>query len=293
MSNTSHVTRTDCAEALLERQRDAPTPCVVAIHDAFDEADLGRTWDMTNGSLTIGRAPTNGVCIDHPSISQRHAEILRVEGDFFLFVDLGSKNGSFVNGKTVRDQRLASGDRITFCQTVLKFVIADPIERAYLDTMRRLATSDDLTGLANRRHLHALLARELRAAQRRTRPLSLLLLDVDDMGGANRRLGRAGGDDLLRRLADTVRASLRASDLAGRTGGDEIAIVLPATRIEEAHAVAEGIGQRIAAEIGVTASFGLAALAPDSDADHAALAHRAGERLARAKQTGRHAIVAG
>ncbi|TYT27242.1 diguanylate cyclase [Luteimonas viscosa] len=128
-----------------------------------------------------------------------------------------------------------------------------------------LSRTDSLTGLHVRRHWQALADRALHLRQTEGIPATLLLLDIDHFKAANDRHGHAVGDDVLRAVAEAIRAGLRESDDAGRYGGDEFGIVLHATPPGDARLVAEAIRREIrrigVAEMGdsrITASIGMA-----------------------------------
>lgn len=97
----------------------------------------------------------------------------------------------------------------------------------------KLAALDQLTGLYNRRSGEQRLAEEMSRAARYSRPLTLLLLDVDNLKQINDRLGHAAGDLLLTQFAERLQRAIRGSDLAVRLGGDEFMVLLPECRIEE------------------------------------------------------------
>jgi diguanylate cyclase (GGDEF)-like protein len=108
--------------------------------------------------------------------------------------------------------------------------------------LQRLVHVDGLTGIANRRHFDAMLAREWRRGQRSGSPLSLLLLDVDHFKQYNDSLGHQAGDDCLRRVAASINGALRRpADLAARYGGEEFVVMLPDTPLDGAVAVAESL----------------------------------------------------
>jgi diguanylate cyclase (GGDEF)-like protein len=154
---------------------------------------------------------------------------------------------------------------------------------------RRLADTDALTGLRNRRFFHETLQRECTRAHRYGRSLALLVLDVDDFKAINERVGHLTGDGVLAETASRLRAALRASDIACRVGGDEFAIVLPEAGAHQAGQLYDRIeGAVSSAPIGtierLTLSGGVAQLADEEDA--AAFFERADDALYRAKQRG-------
>jgi len=116
------------------------------------------------------------------------------------------------------------------------------LENARLyETARDLADRDPLTGFFNHRYLHERLSEEIVRAVRHRQPLSVLMLDLDDFKLVNDTFGHVYGDRVLVHVAELVRSTLRASDVAARYGGDEFAVILPETGREEAARVAERI----------------------------------------------------
>lgn len=118
------------------------------------------------------------------------------------------------------------------------------LENALLhQAVKKQASTDELTQLANRRYFYLRLEEETRRAERYNRPLSLLFLDVDELKLINDRHGHLQGDQLLRHLASLLAKVIRATDVAARLGGDEFVILLPETSREEAAGVAERLLQ--------------------------------------------------
>jgi len=103
-----------------------------------------------------------------------------------------------------------------------------------LAELQRLAATDDLTGLANRRRFYEELGRQIANARRHKIPLSLLLLDLDDFKQVNDRHGHQQGDNVLRAVGEAITSRLRAGDLPARLGGDEFAVLLPHTSYAQA-----------------------------------------------------------
>jgi diguanylate cyclase (GGDEF)-like protein len=163
----------------------------------------------------------------------------------------------------------------------------------------RLATTDGLTGLLNRRTFNAQLHGRLREAQRYNRPLSLLLLDVDHFKKVNDTYGHPTGDAVLKGIARIAQKQARETDMVARYGGEEIALVLPETDARGAQAIAERIRKVVGAtthpsdhgSVQVTVSIGLATWPGPGESAEAVL-EAADRALYRAKQDGRNRVVA-
>jgi diguanylate cyclase (GGDEF)-like protein/PAS domain S-box-containing protein len=165
------------------------------------------------------------------------------------------------------------------------------------EEIARLATTDPLTGVANRRRFLGQLGMELDRVRRLGDPATLLMLDVDHFKSVNDTYGHAAGDAVLQHLAELSRLGLRRIDLFGRLGGEEFAILLPGTDRAGAQLFAERFRCQVAATpaqtgkgaIAVTVSIGITELGPgDPDAD--GILARADAALYRAKQGGRNRV---
>jgi diguanylate cyclase (GGDEF)-like protein len=171
------------------------------------------------------------------------------------------------------------------------------------DELARLATTDGLTGLANRRRFDEALAGEIKRLTRTRAKLSLVLLDVDHFKLFNDLYGHLAGDQCLRLVGQTLKSALhRPADLSARYGGEEFACILPETDEYGAHPVAQAILQRIA-DLGiphaesstgayVTASIGLVTTSCCPGLGAEAVVAAADADLYRAKQYGRNQVVA-
>ncbi len=167
--------------------------------------------------------------------------------------------------------------------------------------LQKLAVTDSLTGLYNRRHFDQAIEYEAHRHLRRELPLSLVLLDVDHFKRYNDFYGHPAGDDCLRRVAAAIASALkRPADVAARIGGEEFACLLPETDQVGALAVAELIREAISAlaiphassEVSdiVTASLGVASLAGSDQSGAARLCQLADTNLYRAKGNGRNRV---
>ncbi len=166
--------------------------------------------------------------------------------------------------------------------------------------LERQATTDTLTGLANRRLFSERLAVEYRRAVRYDRPLAALMVDIDHFKRVNDEHGHPFGDIVLAGAARAVRASVRESDLVARYGGEEFLLMLPETGLEQAMVVAEKLRSAIAAQeftdgttsMRVTISVGVATLPECAPRDEEHLVALADEALYEAKRGGRDRAVA-
>lgn len=155
--------------------------------------------------------------------------------------------------------------------------------------LRTLSETDALTGLANRRHFDEVLRDALARALLVDRPLAVLMLNVDHFKAYNDTHGHLAGDDVLRQIGAELRGSIRNDTLAARYGGEEFALIAPA-KLQEAHDLGERLRKRIEAQVGVTASIGVACFDVRRDADEAALIARADQALYQAKRAGRNRV---
>jgi diguanylate cyclase (GGDEF)-like protein len=160
---------------------------------------------------------------------------------------------------------------------------------------RQLADLDALTSLHNRRYFHETLAREVARAHRYNRELALIVLDLDDFKAINDRIGHLAGDAVLAEAADRVRDVVRSADVACRVGGDEFAVILPESGLEDADQLygrlQAAVSSRPVGQAGrLHISAGVTELRPDDDA--IAFFQRADEALYRAKGAGKGTVVA-
>jgi len=163
-----------------------------------------------------------------------------------------------------------------------------------------MALTDGLTGLYNRHYFNSHFDGLFKHAREHGRPLSVLMLDVDRFKSVNDTYGHAAGDEVLKELAARMVKGVRSFDMVARMGGEELVIVMPETRLVDAHRAAERLRRAVAdrpfpisspaMDLTVTVSIGLGGLEAGDDAADL-IVRRADEALYEAKRTGRDRVV--
>jgi diguanylate cyclase (GGDEF)-like protein len=195
-------------------------------------------------------------------------------------IALSSKPSATIPGVMV-------GAIVTAAIIVVVVYLREELEGA-ADQLRELAERDPLTEIGNYRVLHERLREELERHRRDELSLSVLLVDLDRFKQVNERLGHAAGDDVLRRVARTLRDAVREQDTVARQGGDEFAVLAPGTDAEGAAMLAGRLRQRLRrlqfAGDAIDATIGWAVYPADGETPQALLAH-ADSRLLGGKRT--------
>jgi two-component system, cell cycle response regulator len=266
----------------------------------MDGVGAGQVLSVAETPFTMGRHATNRLPIDDDSISRFHARFVCEDGKYWV-EDLGSRNGTFLQGKRITRAEIKDDDWVQLgARVAFRFTLTDSRQEGLLRKLYESSTRDALTGAYNRRHFDDRLRAEIAFAVRHATDCALILLDLDHFKRVNDTYGHPAGDEILRHLGGIATRALRTEDVFARFGGEEFAVILRgastrgagrlAERLREAlsqqHAVYEG------QEISVTLSAGCAALSccatPSSD-EVVAIADR---RLYAAKQAGRNRVVA-
>jgi diguanylate cyclase len=202
-----------------------------------------------------------------------------------------------VDGRAFSREDLAAARLIVAVASValVRQQLANQVEE-----LSHTAARDPLTGLFNRGYLQSRLQAELERGRRANAPIALLMLDLDTFKGVNDQLGHQTGDAVLRKAAEILRRSVRASDVVTRYGGDEFAVIVP-ENAPSAVQTAERIRQRIDAfrwdtlgvpqSLHVTASIGLAISRQGESAE--TVLGRADQQLYEAKARGRNCVSSG
>ena len=238
-----------------------------------DNQRLGSRYRLSPGSnLEIGRSAAVGISLPEvKSISRKHAR-LRYVGRHVTVEDLGSTNGTYVNGVPVKGKAtLKSGDRFQTAAVHFKFLHEQDVESAYHLAIYELVARDGLTEIYNKRKFDEELQREFSRALRHERPLALIMFDLDEFKRINDTYGHLCGDFVLKQVAQAARDLVRPEQVFARVGGDEFVILAPETNGAGAEALAQKIRERILSldyrygeiPIDITCSFGVAELTRD------------------------------
>ncbi|HEY9104765.1 diguanylate cyclase [Chitinimonas sp.] len=199
----------------------------------------------------------------------------------------------------VTEQLCPGGELVMHCSDVTRQKDAEQALRQVQADLERLALSDELSGLPNRRNFLQQLRQEFAKSVRHLRPLCLAVLDIDYLKKVNDHYGHVAGDEVLRHFAQLMREQLRTGDVLGRLGGGEFGVLLPETGIDDAllvlNRMAEALaGQRleqIAPDFGYAFSGGLVERLDHAGLDCGGLMVLADQALYEAKAAGRGRIT--
>ncbi len=192
----------------------------------------------------------------------------------FLVVPIVVEDGEPAWGLVTADRKRSGLEVTTFDLNMVELLVdvaRTTIKRIRLkEKLELLATTDELTGLYNRRFWMELAQRELDRATRYIQPLSVLMLDIDDFKKINDSFGHHAGDMVLKNLGNTIKKNTRAVDIPGRYGGEEFVVLLPQVVPERGVLAAERLRKIIEdTDMGVprkvTATFGVSGYLPSED----------------------------
>ncbi len=267
--------------------------CLILIYGA---PDLGKRYALTH-EITIGRDATADICVDMSFVSRQHAR-LTCRGDSWSVHDLGSRNGTQVNGIAVTNPvTLDNGDQIKIGGAIFKYVAGGNVEALFHEEIYRMTIFDGLTKVHNKRYLLDFLDREIARARRYESPLALAMLDIDHFKKLNDTYGHQAGDYVLEQVAGAIGSAVRREQLLARYGGEEFAIVLPELTPEQVLAFCENVRARVAEgkyvfneeTLSVTVSVGAAMLTGSMEREQ--LFQAADAKLYEAKRRGRNRVA--
>ncbi|HVP66974.1 MAG TPA: GGDEF domain-containing protein [Anaeromyxobacteraceae bacterium] len=266
---------------------------------------FGEMFALDRGvEQVLGREAGVPVRLRDAGVSRRHASVFPTS-DGARLRDLGSQNGTYVDGLRVTDCRLQDGQRVHLgMHSTLKYCLCDELEIEYQRRLAEGALQDPLTGLYNRRHFGHRLSAELAAVQRHGRPLSVLFLDVDHFGRVNDAHGEVAGDEALKMIAHVIQGAVRREDVLARLGSEDFAVLARETAVAGGRALADRVRKAVersrlsyrGQELSLTMSVGVAVVSGIATYEPAktdrVVLEAAEEALRQAKAAGGNAVAA-
>lgn len=266
---------------------------------------------LERDEVIIGRALEADVRLNDSRASRLHARITTEDGgetneSCYRVTDLGSTNGTMVNGELITEAVLQDGDKIVIGDHLFRFDMLDEIDREFQQQIHRLLAHDELTGLLTSKSFFSELRREAARAQDESRPFCVLMMDLDHFKEVNDTYGHLVGSKTLEETGRVIKEALRAGDVAARFGGEEFAAFLLDASYGQGLVAAErvriALGQHefpanrvdspgIHHTHRITISIGVAAF-PDDATDPIQLVELADSALYRAKRSGRNRVCA-
>lgn len=267
--------------------------CLVQIYGP----EIGKRYALDISDFTVGRDLTNNIVVDLDNVSRRHCIFVNRGGKIFV-ADLGSTNGTFLNGEElVIEKLLSTGDLIKVGSAIFKFLYGGNLEALYYEEIYRMTIIDGLTQVNNKRYFLEFLEREMSRCRRYERELSLLMFDIDHFKKVNDTYGHLAGDAVLREVGALLKTRVRREECFARYGGEEFALVLPETGLKAARNCGERFCSLVAdhefvfegTKIPITISIGVAIMQADT-VDTAQFIKQADTQLYRAKHEGRNRV---
>ena len=296
-------TRTTDAAIVVALPSNPALQGVRAVLTVVSGPSTGRVFTVAEGGdpTVVGRGKEVQVRIDDAGASREHARFLETEDGKYVVEDMGSTNGTFVDGKRIERAELLSGDRIHIGpNVVISFAIVAAQAEHVAHQLYESSVRDPLTRVHNRRYLVERLASEFAYATRHKTQLAIIMFDLDLFKRVNDTHGHLAGDDVLREVAALVQRLVRAEDVFARFGGEEFVLLVRGIEHPNVGRFAERVRSaverlEVAFEemlLRVTVSLGYASITelPDAQRDSDGLLGLADDRLYKAKTAGRNRV---
>jgi diguanylate cyclase (GGDEF)-like protein len=264
-------------------------------------SEMGHIHAIHGTTTVIGRARTAQLVIEDAGVSRNHVEVLTSPEGIVMVKDLGSTNGSLLNGTPLSAEPvpLKDGDRIQVGTSVLlKFSYGDHLDETFQKHLYSSAVRDGLTDAYNKRYLAERMEQEFANASRHKTPLSIVVMDLDHFKSINDTHGHACGDYVLKTIARAISKTMRKEEVFARYGGEEFVVLLRETDLSKAGIFGLRVLKLVAdtplewegKRFRVTVSMGVASTSHGSFDSVAALFERADQLMYQAKRGGRNRI---
>ncbi len=281
----------------LQKAKEQPA-CLILIRGT----PQGHRYFITQDEMIIGRDPAADISIADQSISRKHAKVIQ-EGSIVKIEDLGSSNGTAINGKKLEPghvAKLAKEDLVKIGNSIVKYLPAGEIEIIFYGNLNQAANTDPLTRCFNKGYFLEAIDAEVKRAKALSTSLALLFFDLDHFKKVNDTYGHEGGDFVLKEFTQLVRGMglITNKDIFARYGGEEFCLLMPGKTVQEAEQTAEALRGKIqthpfiyeAKRIPVTTSVGVSELKGEMDSP-ADLIKAADKALYESKQGGRNRVT--
>lgn len=265
---------------------------------------IGRTYPILQDEFMIGRASGCDLSIEDDLVSRHHCKVV-LRPDGAELVDLGSTNGTLLNGRKVTGiVKLFEGDQVQVgTVAILKYHLKEEVEAKFLGQLYEAATRDFLTSAYNKKFFVERLQEEFSFAHRHERELSVLVIDIDHFKKVNDTYGHLAGDMAIKKIAHHLMSHTRKDDIVARFGGEEFVILMRDVPKAKALALGENIRKGISEikikadqhSFNVTVSVGVATLSETNRTQidrFENLIDEADKRLYEAKSGGRNKVCA-
>jgi len=258
---------------------------------------VGRRIMLAEDRITFGRAPEATILLRDSLVSRLHlaVDFNRVHCHYFIS-DLGSSNGTFLNGIRITEATLKDLDKILLGNTMLRFGWSDIFDLQYQAEIDNLLNIDELTGLIVKRRFDEELNRYLAVALSKGADLAMIMIDIDGVKQINDTYGHSFGAYTIAQTGKLIKAVIEHKGLASRFGGDEFMVFIPNINLEVAQQIAETIRQQVECHLfemaGIilhpTVSIGVSEIKIDDTI--VSLFKRADDALYQSKRTGRNKV---
>ena len=275
-------------------------PCLIGLSGP----NRGVLYRLGTGATQVGRAANIvHLVLNETGVSRVHARLECSREGLVKIVDLGSTNGTFVNGERVTETEVADGDTISFGPNALmRLNFQDTVEQKLLRNLYDSATRDELTGLLNMKSFEEHYREFYALCQGGKTKACLAMIDADHFKAVNDSYGHPAGDDVLKELARRILEVTRETDIVARYGGEEFIFLSRDAEIEVAALLMERVRESVESrtfrvrhnngqqkEISVTVSIGLVPISSERSPED--ILSQADAALYAAKDTGRNKVV--
>jgi len=266
--------------------------------------NIGRPVPIEKNEFIIGRVDSCDMPINDDLVSRHHCKITILPNGEAQLADLGSTNGTLLNGRKVSKAKIHEGDKIQVgALTILEFYLQADVATKFQGELFEAATKDFLTNVYNRKYLMDRLQTEFFYTKRHGGDLSILVIDIDFFKKINDTYGHLVGDIALQKLGHFLLTHTRKDDVVARFGGEEFIVLMRDCDLAQAKILAETLRKGISKipvktpkkTINMTVSVGAAALSEATKKElirYENLIEKADSQLYRAKESGRNKVCA-